>query len=221
MDEACLVTGKPGPLLVELVQQAAGRNRRVLVTRSGRMDPGPPHDAVSSISWNRRSALSARSVVLHATNLFTRLDESIVVFSPALDKTAFHESSVVSIEDRVDAEVKGYLFILREIFGQMVRQAGGRVALVVQQPLDELESPLEATGAASFTALAAALDRHYQNEPVLVHRFRTTEDDPASFASFILDRLDADRDASPRLRRTRGKWLRFPPGSLFRSLRLR
>ncbi|MEE8441523.1 MAG: hypothetical protein V3S41_07370, partial [Spirochaetia bacterium] len=96
MGKSCLVTGKSGPLLVEIVQRAAVRHRQTLVTRSGRTDLGRVDDVSTSIiSWNRRSALSARSVLLHATNLFGHLDEAIVIFAPAQDSATFHESSIV------------------------------------------------------------------------------------------------------------------------------
>ena len=211
MEKACLVTGKSGPLLAEIVRQAAARHRQTLVTRSGRMDLGKVDDeSTSIISWNRRSALSSRSVLLHATNLFGRLDEAIVIFTPAHDLATFHESSIVGIEDRIDAEVKGYLYILREILGQLVRQGAGRVALVLQHPSEELQSPLEATVVGSFAALAESLDRYYQNEPVIIERFRTDGDDAPGFANFVLDRLDVDRGQRERARRSGGRWLRYP-----------
>jgi NAD(P)-dependent dehydrogenase (short-subunit alcohol dehydrogenase family) len=216
MEKACLVTGKSGPLLVEIVQRATARHRQTLVTRSGRLDLGQTDDeSISTISWNRRSALSARSVLLHASNLFGRLDEAIVIFAPTHDTATFHESSIVGIEDRVDAEVKGYLYILRELFSQMVRQGAGRVALVLQEPPEELQSPLEATGVGSFAALAEALDRYYQNEPVTIHRFRTEVDDAPGFANFILDKLDADQGPTGRAQRGRRRWIHYPAGPQF------
>ncbi|MBU8914024.1 MAG: hypothetical protein KOO61_08385 [Spirochaetales bacterium] len=211
MEKACLVTGKSGPLLVEIVRQAAARHRQILVTRSGRMDLGQVDDeSTSIISWNRRSALSARSVLLHATNLFGRLDEAIVIFAPAHDSATFHESSIVGIEDRIDAEVKGYLYILREILGQLVRQGAGRVVLVLQHPREELQSPLEAVGVGSFVALAESLNRYYRNEPMTIERFRTDVDDAPGFAGSILDRLDADRGLRARARRSGRWWIRYP-----------
>ena len=211
MEKACLVTGKSGPLLVEIVQLAAARQRQILVTRSGRLDPGQhDNDSTSSISWNRRSALSARSVLLHTKNRFGRLDEAIVIFAPVQDAVTFHESSIVGIEDRIDAEVKGYLYILREIFALLVKQGAGRVALVLQQPPAELQSPLVATSVGSFAALAESLDRYYRNEPVTILRFQTNGDDVPGYAEFILDRLDAVNDRRRGPQRGRGRWIPYP-----------
>ncbi len=215
MGKACLVTGKSGPLLVEIVRQAADRQRQVLVTRSGRMDLGQTdEETTSTFSWNRRSAISARSAVLHATNLYGALDEAIVIFAPTSDTETFHESSIGGIENRVDSEVKGYIYILREILGQMVKQGSGRVVLVLQQPPDELQSPLEAVGVAGFAALADALGRYYRNEPVVIDRFRTQLDDPAGFTEFLFNRIDRGRTIRDRLASPRA-WLRYPPGPRF------
>lgn len=224
MERACLVTGKSGPLLVELAQRVAARERGLLVTRSGRLDPDLPEgDTVSVISWNRRSALSARSVVLHATNIFNRLDEAIVVFSPAHDTGTFHDTSIVSIEDRIDAEVKGSVYILREIFAQLVKQRSGRVVLVMQHPPEELQSPMEASGIGSFAMLAESLERYYRNEPISVLRFRSDEDDAPGFAEYILDRLDVEKGRSSRGSRNGGRWIRYPAGlkSLRRKISVR
>jgi hypothetical protein len=192
MEKACLVTGKPGPLFGEIVRTAVGRGRNMLVTRSGHMglDDSVP-ESVETIAWNRRSALSARSVLMHAINTFGRLDEAIVVYSPAEDLAPFHESSIVGIEDRVDAEIKGYLFILREILAQFVRQGHGRLALVFSEPADPVRSPLESSGAGSFVSLADSLDRVYSSEELSVVRCHSDGHDTAGFADLVLDRLDA------------------------------
>lgn len=207
MGRACLVTGKSGPLLVEVVLQGAARGRELLVTRSGHMDLGDvDEDTTSVISWNRRSALSARSVVLHATNVFGTVDEAIVIFAPTEESATFHESSIVSIEDRIDAEVKGYVYILREVLAQMMKQGSGRLALMMHHPPEDLLTPLEATAVGSFASLTNSLAHYYQNEPIMIDRLRSHSDDVAGYAAFALDRLDALADAEsgrggPRPRR--------------------
>ena len=208
MEKACLVTGKPGPLFGEIVRLAAGRERQTLVTRSGHMNPGDgSEESAATVSWNRRSPLSARSVVLHAVNTFGRLDEAIAIYSPAQDPSPFHESSIVGIEDRVDAEVKGYLYILREIVAQFVRQGRGRLVLVLREPPDVTGSPLETVGVGSFVAIAESLQRIYQSDALSVQRFRSTSEEAVGYAHFILDRMER-----PGGRRNR-RWHTFDPRS--------
>lgn len=200
------MAGKTVPLLAEIVAQGTGGERRTLVTRSGHIDPDATiPDTIPSVGWNRRSALSARSVVLHAVNQLSRIDEAIIVYTPARDASALHEASIVSIEDRVDAEVKGYLFLLREILSQFQKQRSGRIALVVQGIVGEVASPLEATALGSFVSLAESLRTYYQNEPVTIESFISEVNAPVEYASFVIDTLNA----SPKPQR-HSKWLRFP-----------
>ena len=180
------------------------------------MDLGEIDEATTSIiSWNRRSALSARSVLLHATNLFGRLDEAVIVFSPTPDTSTFHESSIVGIEDRIDAEVKGYLYILRETVAALVKQGRGSIALVVHQTETDFRSPLESAATGAFVALADSVSRFYQNEPVDLYQFRSQSDDVQGFARHVCDAITAQS----RQRRRPGRWFEYPSGRLRRMAR--
>jgi hypothetical protein len=215
MEKACLVTGKSGPLLVEIVRCMEDLQHRTLVTRSGQMDLGDINEeSTSVIAWNRRSALSARSVLLHASNIFGRLNEAIIVFGAAPDTTTLHESSIVGIEDRIDAEVKGYIYILRETLSSLLKQGGGSIALVIHQAPADLRSPLEATATGAFLSLAESTARLYRNEPISIRQFRSESDDIGGFARFISERTAAAEDRSNPRRRRPGRWLTFPSGRL-------
>ena len=204
MEQACLVTGKSSELLAEVVHGTVARGRQSLIARSGALDLATSPVTATTISWNRRSALSARSVVLHSQNLYGRLDEAIIVFSPVRETVPFHESSIVSIENRTDAEVKGYLFMIREIVSLFQKQRSGRLVLAVHEAESEVISPLEAMSLGSFTAAAQALQRFYQNEPIEIRLCRSRSGNIAGYAGFILDALEA-----PRPRRSRIEWLRY------------
>ena len=204
MEEACLVTGKSNDLLARVVHEAVARGHRTLLARSGPIELPVEADGVVTASWNRRSALSARSVVLHAQNTFGRLEEAVIVFSPVRESVPFHESSIVSLENRTDAEVKGYLFMIRELVALFQKQRSGRLVLAVLDPEAEVRSPLEAMSLGSFTAAAEALASTYRNEPMEVKLCYSRADDPAGYAGFILDSLKA-----PRPRRPRADWLRY------------
>lgn len=213
MEPACLVTGKSNELLAEVVLAAAARSRRVLVARSGPLELRGVGEEIKSVSWNRRSALSARTTTLHARNLFGRLDEAIIVFAPVVESAPFHESSIVGIENRTDAEVKGYLFLLRELVAHFQAQGGGKLLLAVQDHDVEVRSPLEAMSLGSFVAAAEALQRSYINEPLAITLCYSTIDEPAGYASFCLDALDA-----PPPRRPKVEWQRYSRRGGLRSL---
>jgi len=204
MNQACLVTGKSSQLLAEVVNETVARGRRSVIARSGPLELSAAVENAATITWNRRSALSARSVVLHAQNLYGRLDEAVIVFAPVRESVPFHESSIVSIENRTDAEVKGYLFMIREIVSHFQKQRSGRLVLAVQETESEVRSPLEAMSLGGFTAAAEALQQFYRNEALEVRLCHSSIDDAGGYAGFILDALDA-----PTPRRPRAEWLRY------------
>jgi NAD(P)-dependent dehydrogenase (short-subunit alcohol dehydrogenase family) len=204
MNQACLVTGKSSQLLAEVVHETVARGRKSLIARSGALDLSAAAETAVTVTWNRRSALSARSVVLHAQNLYGRLDEAVIVFSPVRESVPFHESSIVSIENRTDAEVKGYLFMIREIVSYFQKQRSGRLVLAVQEAASEVRSPLEAMSLGSFISAAEALQQFYRNEPLEIRLCHSHSDDDQGYASFILDALDA-----PAPKRPRTEWLRY------------
>jgi len=204
MNQACLVTGKSSQLLAEVVHETVARGRQSLIARSGALELSAAAETAVTVTWNRRSALSARSVVLHAQNLYGRLDEAVIVFSPVRESVPFHESSIVSIENRTDAEVKGYLFMIREIVSYFQKQRSGRLVLAVQEAASEVRSPLEAMSLGSFISAAEALQQFYRNEALEIRLCHSHSDDDQVYASFILVALDA-----PAPRRPRTEWLRY------------
>ncbi len=210
MGKGCLITGKSTDLLAEVVQAADARGRDSVVARSGHFTVSEGQSA-STITWNRRSALSARSVVLHAQNVFRAVEEAIVVYSVVQETTPFHETSIVSLENRTDAEMKGYLFLLREIVAQFQKQRSGTLVLAVHDRPDAIRAPAEAFSAGGFASFARALQRYYQNEPFTIHLCRSSDSDISGYAHFVLDA--AEKSA----KRQKLDWLEFPPRGLFRS----
>ncbi len=204
MGRTCLVTGKSTELLVEVARRTTARERRTLIARSGALEVAGVGDEATVVPWNRRSALSARSVVLHAHNLYGRLDEAVIVFSPVRESVPFHESSIVSIENRTDAEVKGYLFMIREILALFQKQRSGTLVLAVLEQESELQSPLEAISYGGFVSGAEAMQRYYANEALEVRLCSTRSTDTAGYAEHIVDVLDAPASRRPRL-----EWQRY------------
>lgn len=206
MDGGLLVTGKPVTLLESIAERALSRHANIVITHGAHGELSERIiDSVHTTKWNRRSALSARSVVLHAVNLFSQLDTAIVVYAPARDAAPFHETSVVSIEDRVDAEVKGYLFMIREIVARFARQGTGTLGLVIWDNEDESRSPVEAAASGSFVSVAEAIITYYQDEPFHIRGFYATGDDSAEIATFVTDGL-----REPPRGRSRDRWFRYP-----------
>jgi hypothetical protein len=214
MERTCLIAGKSGALLADIVRRCTATQRRPLVARSGQAElPDLPAGAPAPISWNRRSALSARSLLLHAQTVCGSIDEAIVVYSPAEETGPFHASTVVSIEDRVDAEVKGYVFLLRELLSVFQAQGTGCLVLAVLDHTADLVSPLEAAGLGSFMALARSLQELYQNESFQIQLCYSRDENTLGFADLVTNVM-SDR----RPRRPKSGWRTFPQRSRIRAI---
>ncbi len=213
MGQTCLVAGRSGETLSALAREATGRGRTVLFARSAQADAAAPPDGVQTASWNRRSALSARTLVLHAQNVFGAINEAIVFFAPIRETVPFDQSSIVSIENRTDAEVKGFLFLLRELLGSFQKQSGGTLTVAVQDLDRETCSPLEAMSIGGFVSSVEAIYRYYDGERISIRLASIrpdSESEATGFPGHVLDLADA-----PDPRRIRG-WNSFPVrGGLF------
>lgn len=218
MDGGLLVTGKPVALLEAIAERALSHQAQIVITPGAHSELSEVlADRVHSATWNRRSALSARSVVLHTVNLFRSLEEAVIVYAPARDTAPLHEISVVRIEERVDAEVKGYLFMIREVLACFIKQGHGKLLFAVRDSEEESRSPIEAAASGSFVSMAEAIFSHYQNEPISIRGLYTTSKDHDQVAHVALDLLSAEPNS-----RLDGRWQHYPSrGGLLARLRRR
>ncbi|HUX13691.1 MAG TPA: hypothetical protein VMW87_11730 [Spirochaetia bacterium] len=208
MERHVLIAGRGGPVLEALVQEAIAAKARVLRTLDSGQDKPPvpegSEDLLALTIWNRRSPLSARSVVIRAANVLSTIEEAFIVYSSSNEVfRPFHELSPADIELKVDSDVKGYLFLIKEILAQLSRQRSGTISLVFQHPGAVLGSPLEAAAAAGFHSTADELFVAYQNEPVILRGFESTVADASEFARHVF------AAGTEKAERTRGKWQRF------------
>lgn len=199
-------------MLEALAQEALDAKERIIRTLDAGQDkPQIPEALAPSAAftiWNRRSPLSARSVVIRAANVLETIDEAFIVYSSSDERFhPFHEISPADIELKIDSDVKGYIFLVKEIIAQFSRQRNGVVSLVLQHPSSAFGSPLEAAAAASFRSVGEQLFAAYQNEPFVLRGFESTTADVKEFARYL---FASGREISERARwRWRGRWQRF------------
>jgi hypothetical protein len=170
---------------------------------------GQPH----VLEWNRRSPVSAQSVLLECRSLMGGLESAIVVFASSRDNRAFHEAPAGYIEETVDTGLKGYMFLLRELLGYFQKTGSGTLAVAVHDEGSEILSPVEACVSASFAALVQSLAVFYQNEPVSIAGFRSSTTQVNEYAQFIRRTLEEKQG------RTAGVWHKYSDRSgFFQSL---
>lgn len=207
MERTLLITGRQSPLIDDLLQEALSRRFSVLATYDPKAgEPEVPDgfgDDLVYVEWNRRSPISARSVLLQAENVAGTLEEVFIVYSPESVTVPFHETQASRIEEVVDGAVKGYLFLLREALSHALRRGGTGVNIVIQESGSELLPPLEAAASGSFLAAARALMTFYEEEAVPIRGFQSASTESRDFAKHILDTIREKGEKSA------GRWTRF------------
>ncbi len=213
MEKAILIAGISGELQTEIVQEALSRRFQTIVA----MDPEvefPPigedwEKLLRYLGWNKRSSLSAKSLVLEVASFTDLLDEVFLVFEPPADGRPLHELPAAEIERIFDGWMKGFLFLTKELILQFQRRKKGILTLVQYEPTPVVTA-LSLGSSSFFRAMGNALFTQYQNEPFVLRGFQSSTEDVKDFARFLL----APREKPEK---TYGKWTKYTGKSSFWS----
>ena len=85
------------------------------------------------LEWNRRSPVSARTVVLSTVNAFETLDEAVILEPRLPAGSPLHESASADIERAFD-DAKGPVFLARELLRSFLAYGGGIMSFVSGGP---------------------------------------------------------------------------------------
>lgn len=192
MDGAILITGKESSFFDDMVQEALNRSGPTVVATR---DPGGPlpvipdtiGDSLRYVPWARRSLLSARSALLEADRLAGSIAHGFVLCSPEGVNSSLHQTESALIEERVDAAVKGYLFIIKELIAYMIRRGGGDVTIIQYDGGAEVMPPLDAAVIGAVQHLTKSLFAFYESEPVVIRGLQASESDGRLAANWVLE----------------------------------
>jgi NAD(P)-dependent dehydrogenase (short-subunit alcohol dehydrogenase family) len=218
-----LITDAQTPLGEALIRLYLAQGCAVAATRSNQQATESPLVSRSEdlllIDWSRRSPISTRNVLLSALNRFGRIDETLLLLSPSLERGLLHEISYETVERAVDTWIKGSLFLLKsvvEVYRKQPSESPPLLGLVGASTQEEGSAvpPLEAALRGSFEAVARSLLAAYDGENLRVCGFEGFGAQPEAFAQFIVESLSA------RPERAAGRVQRFPTrGGLLGSLK--
>jgi NAD(P)-dependent dehydrogenase (short-subunit alcohol dehydrogenase family) len=215
MAKSVLITGKPARLASELIRATLSRGDRVVAaTVDDKPADEDDQEHLRRVPWNRSSPLSARSVLLNATNSFDTLHEAFVLYAPEGNYRPFHESTFASAASVIDEALKGTLFLIRELISYFERVGGGSINIVIHDSAGEFHGPVDACARGGLESFTNALFTYYQNEPVQCRGFISETEQPKEFAAHILHVIDEKGD------RGTGKWHRYSGrGGIFARVR--
>jgi len=201
MPRAILVTEADSRLGAELVRLLVERGYSVAAV----MDASGRGEAVESrnpllLSWNRRSPVSARSVLLSVLNAFETLDEALLLEPPAATTASLVQASSAEIDRALD-DAKGPLFLLREVLSTFARTGRGTVSFVAG---GAAAGPVEAATREAFRGLTAAV-LAAPGDGIVANGFQAGPGTADEYAAFI------DRTLEEKGRKISGRWFAVPP----------
>ena len=217
MQEPILITGKQSPFTDDLVQALLNRHLQIFATSDAEDDLPEVPDSVGSglcyVPWSRRSLLSARSMLLSVdrdTNGFSR---AIVVCSPEGINTPLHQTESALLERTVDAALKGYLFVLKEIIAYFVRYGYGDLTVIWYDGGAEVLPPFDAALAGSIQGLIRSLFTFCEDDPVLIRGLQASDSDSRSVVLWAVEQIFDKADKSA------GRWQKYGQRSTFLPFR--
>lgn len=206
MQPAVLITGRQSTFTDDLIQESLNRGHTVIATRDpDQEEPTVPEsvgDRLRYVPWTRRSILSARSVLLDVT-AEALPERAIVVCGPEGVRTPLHEMQAAAIEAGIDATLKGYLFMIKELLAAYMRAGGGDLTVVWFDGGAEVMPAFDAVLAGAIESLGRSLVAFYENEPVTIRGLVASESETRAVASWVLEQIDE------RGSKSAGKWTRY------------
>ena len=207
-----LVTEGDSPLSAALARLFVSKGCAVATTTSRTGGSGEREGgAFLSIPWNRRSPVSAHTVLLSALNALEDLDDAFILEAPVSLTSPLHEAASADIERAFD-DAKGAVFMAREVLGYLLRRGSGVLCMVSFSPAGE--TPRVVTGLREgFRGFASSLLAGHPDPPPIVNGFQANGASPEEFAAFI------DRTLEEKARRISGRWFTLQPrGGFFQGV---
>ena len=211
MPRTVLVTEGDSPLGAALTRLFRERGCNVVSTRA--QASGDPADADAAAgrtlvtSWNRRSPVSAHTVVRAALNAFSSIEEALILEPPCEVEKQLLKVESAAIEKAFD-DARGPVFLAREILG-FFGKSGGVLCLVSGGPAS---GPVESGMRECFRGMASALLAEKGKNGPVVNGFQQGDAEVADYAAFI------DRTLEEKGRKLTGRWFTCAArGGLFQT----
>lgn len=124
MEKNLLIAGKEVPLGNDFASGAASKQRKIIITKTHNSSDSDDSEMVPSgittVVWNRPSALSSRNLLLKCLNEFTYLDECVLIF----DETYFVSKygSMVNTSENIkiiEELIASYQYLTMEIVARV------------------------------------------------------------------------------------------------------
>jgi NAD(P)-dependent dehydrogenase (short-subunit alcohol dehydrogenase family) len=204
MPRTILVTEGRSALGAALVRILSARGHAVAFTTDGTPSAdGAPADSPLSLSWNRRSPVSTRAVIVSLLNSLDTLDEVLVLEPPCTAAGPLERVGSADIERDFD-DSKGTAFLCREVLASMQGRGQGILCFVSAPAAGPGLGPVESAVHEAFRGFAASVMAAPGHPSIVANGFQCGTADPEGYAAFI------DRTLEEKARKITGRWFSFP-----------
>jgi NAD(P)-dependent dehydrogenase (short-subunit alcohol dehydrogenase family) len=169
---------------------AAGGERSSSATRSS-----------LPVAWNRRSPVSAHTVMLTVLNAFDSIDDVLILEPPIPQSPSLREAQSADIERALD-DAKGPMFLAREVLSYFHRSGAGVLCMVSGGPVS---GPVASAARECFRGLSGSLLGGTGEQGVVANGFQSGGVEPEEYAAFI------DKTLEEKARKISGRWFACQP----------
>ena len=215
MPRTVLVSEGDSPLGAALARLLVSRGCSVMTTVPRSPGGGSLPGAAAygrtqlAVAWNRRSPLSARTVLLDAINTFDVVDDVLILEPPCPAIAPLSETASADIERAFD-DARGPVFLAREALAYFTRRGVGVLGMVSLGPA---VAPLESGMRECFRGVCTSLFSAGGAAGIVVNGFQSGGVGTEEFADFI------DRVLEEKARRISGRWfICAPRGGFFQGV---
>jgi len=194
-----------GLSVVKIVSALSSQTGAAAAAAESGAGRAPADRSPSTVPWNRRSPLSARTVLLNVVNMFDAVDEVLILEPPCGTHPTLHDMSSVEIERAFD-DAKGPVFLAREALAHFLGRHTGVLCMV---SMGASSSPLENGMRECFRGLSSSLLTANADPGIVINGFQSGGAQPEEYAAFI------DKMLEEKARKITGRWFTCPSRSGF------
>jgi NAD(P)-dependent dehydrogenase (short-subunit alcohol dehydrogenase family) len=218
MDRTILITDSDTALGSALVRIFAGLGYGVITTASEATPEAKAAAATGNVRvlpWNKRSPISANTLVRTILNERPVLDDALILDVPRVSGVPIHELSSTDVERAFDMFLKPPIFLARELLNYYLEKKSGFMGLVsFCAYAQDIQAPaLEQAVREGFKGFASSYLSTYAASGVAVNAFQSFGAGSEEFAHFI------EKAMEEKARKISGRWFTcrsksgFFPGS--------
>lgn len=214
MGNVVMIAGSETLLGRKLVEKELDRGNRVIAPVNSKKDSSTGESSRENLmvfSWNRSSLISTKTLIREAQRKWRSIDRALILGGPFNDGLPFGDHTLSELDERIDQEIKGLLYLTREL-SLLFSGSPSLLAFVRNDGSRHESGTLEKGCAGFFKSFSDSLIEE-KSENIYKCGFINGASNVEVCADFILRTMDEQPD------KARGEWLRISDRkSLFSGL---